>query len=234
MTTTKTTTKSNGREAYRLWYEFLKRALSDKNIIIDRDFYNEWGEIENTNFKVFWQQMGDRLLSSQHLVLGNEKQNGSAVINIQVPMSLTPTQAANELRALLIEYYEKIKHTPKAERSYAISDGSEIKVSNYRAYLRAYDIKKKLLEKERRDVTNLEVLNELRIFYLKRTAMYAKTNRKVESMPIALRNGMSINPLTNENVNYGGEQKEAVRAVKRYLEMANSIIKNVAIGKFPK
>ena len=44
---------------------------------------------------------------------------------------------------------------------------------------------------------------------------------------------MTTNPFTGKQVNYSGEEKEAIRAIKRYLNMANKTIANVAVGKFP-
>ena len=223
--------KSDGKEAYRLWYEFLRRALDDKTIKVNTSFYKEWGDVQNTHFRVFWERMGDQLLGSQHVELAEAKLPNN-VINISVPMSLTPTQAAAELRALLVAHYKFIKHTPKAVRTFAVSAGSEIKPSTYRAYLRTYDIWQKL-KAINNEATAQDLLREVRLFYLARTEKYGRTNRKVEGIPAALLNGMTINPLSGKKVNYGGEEKEATRAIKRYLDMAHRTIASVAIGKFP-
>ena len=42
MATKKKYKKSDGKEAYRLWYEFLKRALADKKVRVNKAFYKEW------------------------------------------------------------------------------------------------------------------------------------------------------------------------------------------------
>ena len=108
-----------------------------------------------------------------------------------------------------------------------------MKVSTYRAYLRTYDIWQKLLANGNKEASGKELLKEVRLFYLARTEKYGRTNRKVEGIPAALLNGMTTNPLTGKQVNYSGEEKEAIRAIKRYLDMANKTIANVAVGKFP-
>ena len=232
MATKKKYKKSDGKEAYRLWYEFLKRALTDKKVKVNKAFYKTWGDVENTHFRIFWESMGDKLLASPHVTLVS-KHSVKGNVAVSVPMSLTPTQAANELRELLIKHYEDIKHTPKLERSFALAEGSEMKVSTYRAYLRTYDIWQKLLANGNKEATSKQLLNEVRLFYLARSEKYARTNRKVESIPAALLNGMTTNPFTGKQVNYSGEEKEAIRAIKRYLNMANKTIANVAVGKFP-
>ena len=232
MATKKKYKKSDGKEAYRLWYEFLKRALTDKKVKVNKAFYKEWGDVENTHFRIFWERMGDKLLASPHVEL-TSKGAVKGKVAVSVPMSLTPTQAANELRELLIEHYEDIKHTPKLERSFALAEGKEMKVSTYRAYLRTYDIWQKLLANGNKEASGKELLREVRLFYLARTEKYGRTNRKVEGIPAALLNGMTVNPLTGKQANYSGEEKEAIRAIKRYLDIANKTIANVAVGKFP-
>ncbi len=42
------------QEAYRLWFEYLKLALSDKDIKVDRSFYKDWGDVANTDFDDWW------------------------------------------------------------------------------------------------------------------------------------------------------------------------------------
>ena len=231
MATKKKYKKSDGKEAYRLWYEFLKRGLADKSTKVNKSLYKEWGDIENTHFRIFWEQMGDKLLANPSVELLN-KSNTKGTLSISVPMSLNPTQAANELRALLIQHYKDIRHKPKAEKRFALAEGKEMKVSTYRAYLRTYDIWNKLIANNK-EATARDLLKEVRIFYLARTEKYARTNRRVEGIPPALLHGMSINPHTGKQVKCSGEEKEAVRAIKRYLELAHKTIANVAIGKFP-
>jgi hypothetical protein len=82
-------------------------------------------------------------------------------------------------------------------------------------------------------VSGKELLNEVRLFYLKRTDKWKHTKRQVDGLPTALMNGMAINPFTNEAVNYGGDESASLRAVKRYLDSANNLIANAAAGNFP-
>ncbi len=231
MATKKQYKKSDGKEAFRLWFEFLKRAIQDKSVKINKSFYKEWGDIENTKFNDFWAANGDMLAAKKHVELANNKITEDCLL-VSVPLDLTPTQAANELRALLMEHYKSIKHKSIIRREYSINAHTEIKVSSYRAYLHTYDAQQRLLENNSA-VTIKELLEEVRRFYLARTEKWSKSKRKVESIPAPLLLGMKVNPVTGKVVNYSGEEKEAVRAVKRYLVMANQIIANVAIGKFP-
>jgi hypothetical protein len=43
------------REPYRLWFEFLKLALKDRKIKVDRSLYKDWGDVANTKFNDWWE-----------------------------------------------------------------------------------------------------------------------------------------------------------------------------------
>jgi hypothetical protein len=64
----------------------------------------------------------------------------AGVLNVTVPMALTPTEAAAQLRLVLIEHYKAIDHNTKSQRVYELTPGAEVKVSPLRAYLATYDL----------------------------------------------------------------------------------------------
>jgi len=82
-------------------------------------------------------------------------------------------------------------------------------------------------------VSGKELLHEVRLFYLARTEKWKQSKRKVDAIPLALMNGITINPATIEVLNYGGDESSALRAIKRYLDSANKLIANAAAGNFP-
>lgn len=41
-------------EPYRLWFEFLKLAIQDPDIEVDRSLYAPWGDVENLTFDKWW------------------------------------------------------------------------------------------------------------------------------------------------------------------------------------
>ena len=43
-------------EPYRLWFEFLKLALSDPDISVNTDYYNLWGDYQGSDFNTWWNQ----------------------------------------------------------------------------------------------------------------------------------------------------------------------------------
>ena len=248
--------RSTSKEAYRLWFEFLKRAYALPTTSVDTNFYQKWGDVEHTKFEHWWKAIGSEQFNPKPKgveLVTDGKADSNAVL-VSIPMSLTPTQSANALRGLLMQHYAAIGHTPHADHTFALTDGAEIKVSNFRAYLHTYDAYQRVLARGAADginrtgkrdkdgktiegsamaVSGKELLEEVRCFYLARTERWKNTKRTVEGLPKALMNGMAVNPVTKQVVNYAGDESSALKAAKRYLQIANKLIANAAVGKFP-
>ena len=257
MASTKYLTK---KEGFRLWFECLNRAAKNPFFTVDEAYYKQWGEWRGVKFDLWWQKTGKVLLapSTNNVAIATTATTNENNLLLSVPKSLTPTQAANEVRALLIQHYTDIKHTPIKQQTYALTEGAEMRLPVVRSYLHTYDAYQRLLANSvnkkrdnvinrtgRRDsegkkiagselaVSGKELLNEVRVFYLTRTERWKNTKRRVEHLPSSLTNGMTVNPVTKEVVNYGGVESSALRAVKRYLDSANNLIANAARGEFP-
>ena len=248
--------RSTSKEAYRLWFEFLKRAYTTPNLKVDTAYYEKWGDVANTKFEHWWKAIGSELFNPKvtGVELATDGKPNSDCLLVSVPKSLTPTQSANALRSMLMQHYAAIGHKPHTERTFALTEGAEIKVSAFRSYLHTYDAYQRVLARGAAEginrtgtrdengkkiegselaVTGKELLNEVRVFYLKRTERWKNTKKRVEGLPTALANGMTVNPVTQQVVNYGGEESSALKAVKRYLTIASKLIANAATGKFP-
>jgi Mg-chelatase subunit ChlI len=156
-------------------------------------------------------------------------------VQVKVPMSLTPTQAANQLRETLIEHYQAIDHVPKPKRTYALTVDAEIKVSAFRAYLVTYDAQVKLAEQYKDGVVPAkELLNEVRKYYLARSHRWRNTKRKVEALPPALASGEYVYDHATNTVSAKDRYDSgAIRTVRMYLKKANSLILASASGDFP-
>lgn len=248
------------KESFRLWFECLTRAANNPQFIVDEAYYSAWGAWRTLSFNEWWGTVGKALLvkRTDYVVLATAQAVSGNSVLVSVPKSLTPTQAANELRALLIAHYEAISHIPSTQQSYALTAGAEMKQTVVRSYLHTYDAYHRLLQRSevlprakvinrtgKRDadgrtiagsglgISGKELLHEVRLFYLARTEKWKHTKRQVDGLPSALMNGMTMNPATNERVDYGGDESSALRAIKRYLESANGLIANAASGNFP-
>jgi len=225
--------RANGKEAIRLWFEYLKRAQSVPSMKVNEEYYEGWGDYTNTKFEKWWKDNGENLLPKNKVEITKRALSKTASIQLTVPTTLTPTDAANQVRDLLITHYKEIGHIPKPKRQYSLTEGAEIKVSALRAYLHTYDAHQQLICTKLKDkATAKELLAEIRCFYLARSEKWKNTKRKVEGLPPALAGDFVYDKSTN-SVKSKGSDVGAERAIRRYLAIANNLVHAAAKGDFP-
>lgn len=226
--------KSAGREGVRLWFEFLKRAHADKNVHVDNEFYKPWGDYPNHKFNSWWQQHAEELFPRNKVELVQRYLSDTEHVKVSVPMSLTPTDAANQLRDVLIAHYKEIRHVPRAQRSFALTEGVELRISAVRAYLHTYDCHQQLLAEKVGEgvVPAKDLLAAVRCFYSARTLRWQGTKRKVEGLPMALAGDFTYNSET-KSVTTPKHDETAIRNIRRYLLIAQRLVENTGKGIFP-
>ena len=225
--------RATGKEAIRLWFEFLKRACQAENITVNTKHYQHWGDVANTKFETWWKAQAEQLFPYRKVEIMQRYLSDAAVVNVSVPMALTPTAAAAQLRQTLIEYYKASGHTPKPQRVYTLTQGAEIKVSALRAYLATYDANQKIMASEHiGHVPAKLLLAEVRRFYMARTHKWKHTKRGVESLPMALA-GDIVYHADTDTVSSRSSDIGAERAVRRYLAIGNRLVAAAAGGDFP-
>ncbi len=154
-------------------------------------------------------------------------------VQLAVPLALTPTDAANQVRQLLMEHYKAIGHKPRPQRVYALTEGAEIKVSALRAYLVAYDANQRLLASlQQSRVPAKLLLAEVRRVYMAKSHKWKLTKRKVEALPMALTGELDYDEIT-DSVSSKSDDVSAERTVRRYLAIANNLVSAAARGDFP-
>ena len=119
--------RSTGKEAIRLWFEFLKRAYLADDVKVNAKYYQAWGDVVNTKFDAWWKEKAEQLFPYRKVEISQRYLSDAGVLNVSIPIALTPTAAADQLRHVLIEYYKAIDHNPKPQRVYEITPGAEIK-----------------------------------------------------------------------------------------------------------
>lgn len=225
--------RSTGKEAIRLWFEFLKRAYLADDVKVNAKYYQAWGDVVNTKFDAWWKEKAEQLFPYRKVEISQRYLSYAGVLNVSIPIALTPTAAADQLRHVLIEYYKVIDHNPKPQRVYEITPGAEIKVSPLRAYLATYDANQRLmatLQLER--VPAKLLLAEVRRVYMARSHKWKLTKRKVEGLSMALTGDIDYVSETDTVVARGSDVS-AERAVRRYLAIANNLVRAAARGDFP-
>lgn len=226
--------KSAGREGVRLWFEFLKRAHADKSVSVDKAFYKPWGDYPNQKFNSWWKQHAETLFPRNKVEIVQRYLSDADQVKVSVPMSLTATEAANQLRDVLIEHYKAIGHVPRAQRSFALTEGVELRIAAMRAYLHTYDCHQQLLAGRGGEgvVSAKELLAKVRIFYSARTLRWQATKRKVEGLPMALA-GDFIYDSATKTVSSPMHDQTAIRNIRRYLSIAQKLMENAGKGVFP-
>ena len=225
--------RATGKEAIRLWFEFLKRAHHAEGVKVNAQHYCAWGDVANVKFEAWWKQHAEQLFPYRKVEVAQRRLSDAGMVHVAVPMALTPTEAANQVRQALIEYYLAIGHSPKPQRVYELTPGAEIKVSAMRAYLATYDANSKVAAGyPGARVPAKLVLAEVRRWYMARSQRWRHTQRKVEALPMALAGDVEYDAVLDE-VTSKGDDVSAERAVRRYLAIANNLVASAAHGDFP-
>ena len=226
--------KTAGREGVRLWFEFVKRAHANQHVRVNEAFYKPWGDYPNLKFNPWWQQHAETLFPRNKVELVQRYLSDAEHVKVSVPMSLTPTQAANQLRDVLIQHYKAIGHVPRAQRAYALTEGVELRISAVRAYLHTYDCHQQLLAERAGEgvVPAKELLAAVRIFYSARTLRWRDTKRKVEALPMALAGDFMYDSET-KTVSTPKHDDTAIRNIRRYLLISQRLVQNAGKGEFP-
>ncbi len=225
--------RATGKEAIRLWYEFLKRACADTNIAVNAKYYKDWGDVTATKFETWWKTNAEQLFPYRKVEVVQRYLSDAGVVHVSVPMALTPTEAANQVRQVLIDHYKGIDHDPKPQRVYQLTPGAELKVSALRSYLATYDANQRLITTlDLHRVPAKLLLAEVRRVYMARSHKWKNTKRKVEGLPMALV-GDIVYDVENDQVISNGSDLGAERAVRRYLAIASNLVKAAAVGDFP-
>jgi hypothetical protein len=225
--------RATGKEAIRLWFEFLKRAYHADDVKVNAKYYQAWGDVAFTKFETWWKLHEEQLFPYRKVEVAERYLSDAEVLNVTVPKALTPTEAAAQLRHVLIEHYKAIGHNPKPQRVYELTPGAEVKVSSMRAYLATYDANQRLMATlQLQRVPAKAVLEEVRRFYLARRYRWKNAKRKVEALPSALA-GNYIYVAATDTVSVSGRDVGAERAIRRYLAIADNLIHAAARGDFP-
>ena len=225
--------RATGKEAIRLWFEFLKRAFHADDVNVNTKHYQAWGDVADTKFESWWKQHAEQLFPYRKVAVVQRYFSDAGMVHLAVPMALTATEAASQVRQALIEHYKAIGHEPKPQRVFELTHGAELKVSALRAYLVAYDANQKLLASlQQSRVPAKLLLAEVRHVYMARSHKWKHTTRKVEALPMALAGELDYDAIT-DSASSKSDDVSAERAVRRYLAIANNLVSAAARGDFP-
>lgn len=207
------------RELYRLWFEFLKRALASGHRI-NHDYYKAWLPIEGLTFNQWW-VVFRRRLSSPCVTQVNA---GMAIpdhsVVLAVPQSANKTVALKQIKLILESQLDsKTRH---AFVDYSPTSGSNIKYAAFRLMLHCYDSDLKTDSKGRKSSRVARVKRVIERYEINEEK-YGGTKRRIDKMPKAL----------DVSKSEGVGAEDLVRNYYRSVQKAKRIIANVAQGQFP-
>ncbi len=218
-------------ESYRLWFEYLRRATTRKELKVNRGYYKTWDLREKETFMYWWERIGQQVTLDRKripaLIVSSDNANlikQNTHINIAIPNNITATEAGELVRKLLL----KNNHSRKIQVKYPeIRSGAEIRHLSLRSYLVCYDCYQFLLHHS--DNSNaIELLKFVRRVYHKQ---YKLGKIIKDPLPSTLC-GIGENPKNFEHV-CRADDAQALNTVKRYVTKADQIIRSVAEGHFP-
>ena len=213
------------REAYRLWFEYLRVARNSSLASVQTalkqsaPFYAPWGDVTTVSFNAWWKEKGplfeDRFVV-RRLTPGEQPSDPNALI-VEIPLSRSPTVLIKNVKALIqdavavrAQASKKSKMMPTS--AYRLTEGAEPKLLAVREMLTVYrDVYLK-----NRNLRGYPLLSKIHAFYR------GRKNKRWAKVPI---------PLLPDP--YGGNTVRAQRNMRRYIDKAEKVMLNVANGQFP-
>jgi hypothetical protein len=227
-------------EPYRLWFEFLKTADRDPEIIIDDDYYADWGDFRNLTFNDWWTRetfkkcfafdAAVRVLDDAETVVNDE-----FWITVRLPLPRNPKETIKDVQELLDQHGAGIKLANAPIGKFSLTKGYEagfIKyLSNIRFMLRFYNNWldfANLNEEDRlfQSVTHVVNWTEKRKSLLESRGTY---DPKSLYLHATLNNYLKD---VRAGRSYDGDGYNR-KMVLRYLRRAQNLARNAADGNFP-
>ena len=212
------------REAYRLWFEYLRVARTSSLASVQTAlkqsalFYAPWGDVTSVTFNTWWKEKG-QLFEDKFVVRklspGEQPSDPNALI-VEIPLSRSPTVLIKNVKALIqdavavrAQASKKSKMMPTS--TYRLTEGAEPKLLAVREMLTVYrDVYLK-----NRNLRGYPLLSKIHAFYR------GRKNKRWAKVPI---------PLLPDPY---GDTVRAQRNMRRYIEKAEKVMLNVAKGQFP-
>ncbi len=216
--------KTDRREGFRLWFEFLKVALTSPDPIIRKalkdnaGYYDKWDMDEANMFDDWWEDhkhLFQETATVRQLKVGDLPASDDSIV-IEVPLTASTSIILEKIKNILEAAYARQGKINKKSRKkktsvFHLSQGSEPKFLAIRDMLNIY-----------RDVylknPKLKGASRLDALY----SYYRTRKHKAwRNIPLIF--------LTGRN----GDEDRALRNVNRYIQNAKKITLNVANGEFP-
>ena len=212
------------KEAFRLWFEYLKIARLSKDakvksaLVVSEPYYRPWEMDKADKFDPWW-KTHSHLFEEKFVV--REFKAGEAPLDpdallIEVPLTQSPTILTKKAKAIIQAAFEARERTERKGKKkptayYRLTEGSEPKFDAVREMLSVYRDVNLKNPKLRGDA----LMAATHRYYL------GRKNKKWAKVPIALM------------YDTDGDKIRAMRNLRRYIQKAELVVLNVARGQFP-
>ena len=248
-------------EPYRLWFEFLKCALRDPEIMVNNRLYMEWGDVEGLSFNEWWASGIWRQLFAVDLRGGVEVLGGGQcapsdgrLLTVTLPLDQDRKRTLADVEALLEDYQaQKQDIAGRSKGRFALTESSvmgfEKRMNAARCMLRLYGywldhshLSKKLQTEEAALAYwrwSEDWANQIRSRKWNRPLPYFQQAFQTYGEYIeAVRAGevKASGQIAHGQFNRHGEgvhAQDARRMVVRYIRKARNLAANVGRGEFP-
>jgi hypothetical protein len=236
-------------EPYRLWFEFLKLALIDPTIRVDKRLYRAWGDVASVPFDDWWSTHWRKLFAIDAgvriLGAGESLSKEELSVVVRLPLSGNIKRTLSEVRSILLESSSHGDRFGKPRGRFALSKGFEQgflkKLNAARCMLRLYgmwlshdggDDRKRIENATLRYFDWADAWDQrIRERNWKRPRPYFPGCFRTYAAYIRDRRA-GIRRRTGQ-ASYEGNAENARRQVVRYIKKARTIAANVGRGEFP-
>ena len=216
------------REAFRLWFEFLKLAQSSQSTKVkaalsrSATLYEGWGDIRNAEFHDWWNnhaELFEERYTVRKLNNGEAPRDPTALI-IEIPLNIAQTTILKAVTVIVRdELAVRTRPIPSRKKrsihtsEFYITEGTEPKLAAIREMLTVY-----------RDIylknPNLKGRKRLQAVHDHYLSRKSKKWRRIPTSLMA-------------DINDDARVASVLRTISRYITNAETILMNVADGNFP-
>ena len=212
------------KEAFRLWFEYLKIARLSKDakvksaLVVSEPYYRPWEMDKAEKFDPWWKTHGhlfEEKFVVREIKAGEAPSDPDALL-IEIPLTESPTILTRKVKAIIQAAFKAHERTERKGKKkptayYRLTEGSEPKFDAVREMLSVYrdvHLKNPKLKGEK-------LLDATHRYYL------GRKNKRWAKVPMALM------------YSHEDEKVRAMRNLRRYIQKAELVVLNVARGQFP-
>jgi hypothetical protein len=238
-------------EPYRLWFEYLKLALKDGEIEVDKKFYKSWGDVENSKFNDWWSDNWRRLFAVEGQVRIIDPSNDTlkgvtkSSLDVRIPLGKPLKQTIEDIQSLLEENgaSTRLDSAPKGRfflQPDNVDKGFLKHLRNARMNLRLYEYWLSHKDEDRDNRVQLAAMDWFKWASDRNDQIRSKGWKyELVFIPIPFHTWCGYLSAKADqrgvyNIDWdGGDPEEARRQVNRYIRKARNLAKNVGKGIFP-